>query len=158
MPKSYSESWNKTVNSISADEFPLVLMEIDRDDLSVPIRLVNDHDDIVHNGNTFTAMPFRVGLPDEPEQGLPRASLAIDNVGKALTSWIENADWSLPTTANLIQVMRSSPDVAEWSVVMDMTDVAMTSLEVTARLGFEDLFASSGVNLKYTPHTSRGLF
>jgi hypothetical protein len=75
MAKTYTANWNKTVNAVSAGEFPLVLLEIDRADLVTPIRVVNDATDLVHNGNTFTGLPFEITLPDDPEQGMPQAQL-----------------------------------------------------------------------------------
>jgi len=158
MSKSYSDNFKKTVHAVDADESPIILIEIDRDDLSVPIRLVNDSANVTHQSNTFIACPFRVSIPDEPEQGLPTASLAIDNVGKELSYWVDQCDWTLPTTCKLIQIMRSDPNVAEWSITMDMTDVAMDSLQITAKLGFEDLFSAPGVNFKYTPVNAPGIF
>lgn len=158
MSKNYTENWQKTVNSVDASESPIVLIEINRDDLALPIRLANYTANVAHGGNNFIQCPFNVGLPDEPEQGLPRATLSIDNVGRVLTQWIDNCDWSKPTYCKIIQVLPSDPNTEEWSIEMEMTDVEMNSLQVTARLGFEDLFGSPSVTMKYTPTTSPGLF
>ena len=158
MAKTYTANWNKTVNAVSAGEFPLVLLEIDRDDLVTPIRVVNDATDITHNGNVFTGLPFEISLPDDPEQGMPQAELSIVNVGRVLSDFIENADWTKETTAKLIQVMRSSPNVAEWSITMIMSDIQMNSMSITAKLGFEDLLGSPAVTLKFSPTVAPGLF
>ena len=154
----YSESFTRTINKVDAPESPVILLEITRDDLATPIRLANYSANVSHSGNTFIACPFRVGLPDQPEEGMPRATLAIDNVGKILTQWVDNADWTQATYCKLIQIMPSDPDTEEWSITMELTDVTMTSMEVSARLGFEDLLNSPGVTIKYSPHTFPGLF
>lgn len=158
MAKTYSANFKKTINSVSADEFPLVLLQIDRDDLAQPIRLVNDSVDLVHLGNTYTGLPFDITLPDDPEQGMPYASLSIMNVGREMTMWIENADWTKETTVTLTQVMRSAPNVAEWSITMVMSDIQMNSTYIQAKLGFEDLFGSPAVTLKYSPTVAPGLY
>jgi hypothetical protein len=158
MPKTYTSNFNKTINSVSADEFPLILLEIDREDLVSPIRVCNDATDITHAGNLYTALPFEITLPDDPETGMPVATISIMNVGKELTQFIENADWTQETTAKLIQVMRSAPDVAEWSITMVMSDIRMNSMSITAKLGFEDIFGAPAVTMKYTATVAPGLY
>jgi hypothetical protein len=158
MPKTFTPAFNKTINSVSAAEFPIILLEIDREDLVTPIRVVNDATDLTHLGNVYTALPFQITLPDDPETGLPVAQLSIMNVGRELTQWIENADWSQETTAKLIQVMRSAPNTAEWSITMVMSDIQMNSMAITAKLGFEDVFNAPAVTLKYSPTVAPGLF
>lgn len=158
MAKTYSANFNKTINSVSAAEFPLVLLEISRDDLAQPIRIVNDATDLVHNGNTFTALPFDITLPDDPETGMPQATLSIVNVGRELASVVENTDWSQETNATLIQVMRSAPNTAEWSITMVMTDIQMNSQYITAKLSFEDLLGVPAITKKYTAQAFPGLY
>lgn len=158
MAKDYTESFQRTINSVAADESPIILIEITRDDLATPIRIANYTANVVHQSNTFIACPFRVGLPDSPEEGLPRATLSIDNVGKVLTQWVDNADWTVPTYCKLIQIMPSDPDTEEWSITMEMTDISMNSLEVSARLGMEDLLGSPAITVKYNPVVAPGLF
>jgi hypothetical protein len=158
MAKTYTSSFQKTINSVSAAEFPLVLLQIDRADLAQPIRLVNDPTDLVHSGNTYIGCPFNITLPDDPESGVPQAELSIMNVGRELTTWIENADWSKETTCTLTQVMRSAPNVAEWAITLQMSDISMSSTWITAKLGFEELFSAPAVTLKYSPVVAPGLY
>jgi hypothetical protein len=158
MAKTYTSAFKKTINSVSAAEFPLVLLQIDRDDLAQPIRIINDSTDLVHSGNNYIGLPFDITLPDDPESGIPQAQLSIMNVGRELTVWIENADWSKETTCTLTQVMRSAPNVAEWSITLTMSDIQMSSKYITAKLGFEDLFGLPAVTLKYSPVVAPGLY
>lgn len=154
----YSSDFNKTVNSVSAAEMPLILLEIDHPNLVAPIRVINDTEDLIHNGVTFTRCAFRISLPDDPDGSLPQASLELDNIGRELVQWLEVADWNLPTTATLIQVMRSRPNVAEYSVVLDMTDITVTPYTVSARLGFDNLLGLPGINIAYTSTVAPGLY
>jgi hypothetical protein len=158
MAKTYTANWGKKTNAVSAGEFPLVLLEINRSDLVTPIRIVNDATDLTHNGNLFTGLPFEITLPDDPEYGMPQAQLSIMNVGKELTTFIEDADWTIETTATLTQVIRSSPNVAEWSITMIMSDIQMNSMSITAKLGFEDLLGVPAVTLKFSPTNAPGLY
>lgn len=158
MAKNYSTTLHETVNSVSAAEAPLLLLEIDHPDLSQPIRVVNDNQDLVHQGNTFVAMAFRARLPDDLEQGLPRAILSVDNVGKEMVSWLEASNGGQGATCRMIQVLRSAPDVVEWETTLNLTDLRITQTEVTGSLGYEDLLNMPGVRLRYRPEVAPGLF
>jgi hypothetical protein len=64
---SYTTHFKERVGALSGDA-PSYLLEISHPQLAVPIRICNDTQDIVSNGNTFTAMGFRVSLPDDIAQ------------------------------------------------------------------------------------------
>ncbi len=158
MAKPYSNKLRETINSTSAQETPLLLLEIDHPDLAAPIRIVNDNQDLVHLGNTFTAMAFRATLPEDIEEGMPRARLSIDNVGKEMVAWLEASGGGQGATVRMMQVLRSAPDTIEWEVTMDLTNLSMTSLEISGTLSFDDLLNKPGVTVTYRPETAPGLF
>lgn len=158
MPRNYSSAFQASVNATGAAEKPLILLEIDHADLATPVRVVNDTQDIIHNSDTFTALAFRVTLPDDLQQGLPRAQIALDNIGRELTQWLEASGGGQGATVRFIQVLRSDPDTVEWEITMDLTNVGMDMMQVTGVLGFSDLVNQPGVPLTYRPDTAPGLF
>lgn len=158
MPRNYSSAAQTEMNATSGADPILILLEIDHVDLSVPIRVVNDTQDLVHQGNTFTAMAFRAVLPDDLEQGASRARLAIDNVGRDLMTWLESSGGGREATVRMIQVLRSAPDVVEWEVTMDLINVSADALEVSGELGFDNLLDRPAVALTYTPASQPGIF
>jgi hypothetical protein len=158
MPKAYSTTYQQTTNSLSGTEFPLILLEIDHDDLVVPIRIVNDREDITHAGDLYQAFAFQVALPEDPESGLPEAQLQIDNVGKELVQWLEVADWNKPVSCRIIQLLRSAPNTVEWEITTNLRNVTMDNRVVRATLGFENLLGVPGVAVYYTPQSAVGLF
>lgn len=158
MPRNYSNTFKETVNRMSAPEAPVLLLEIVHADLAQPIRVVNDTEDLVHNGNTFVALQFRATLPDDVEQGEPRAILAVDNVGKDLTGWLEMSGGGRGATVRMIQVLRSAPNTVEWEVTMDLADVRMNLLEVSGTLSFDSLINLPGIALTYRPDVAPGIF
>ena len=158
MPKPYSNTFKETINATAARESPLLLLEIEHPALTTPIRVVNDNQDLAHLGNTFTALAFRATLPDDLEQGQPRAQLAIDNVGKDLVSWLEASGGGKDATVRMIQVLRSAPDIIEWEVTLSLTNVRMNMLEVSGTLGFDDILNLPGIPLTYRPDTAPGMF
>ena len=53
MARNYSAEYKSTLAEVSAPEAPLVLLEIDHEELASPVRVVNDTQDVVSNGNTY---------------------------------------------------------------------------------------------------------
>lgn len=158
MSKDYSATWNRTTNALSADEFPLICLEIEHDDLLIPIRIVNDRQPITVQGDLYQEFAFNISLPDDPEQGLPQAQLSIDNIGRDLVEWLDIADWNKKATCRIIQVLRSAPNTIEWEITTDLHTVMIDSYTVQATLGFDHLLGTPGVAIYYTPITSPGLF
>jgi hypothetical protein len=158
MARAYSAAYKSTLADVSSPEAPLILLEIDHADLTSPVRVVNDTLDITSNGNAFVAMPFRCELPDDFEGQLPKARLAIDNIGRELMVWIETSSGGAGSTCRFMQVMRSRPDTVEWEITMNLYNVRCTMREVSADLGFENLFSRSASALTYRPDIAPGIF
>lgn len=154
----FSAATNKKINAVSNDEMPLLLLEITQADLSTPVRVVNDNQDITFETNTYIGMAFRANRPDDVQNKLPRASLAIDNVGKPLAQWLESSGGGQGASCRMIQIMRSDPSTIEWEITMDLSNLSMTMLEVTGQLSFDDLLNKPGVTIVYRPSVAPGLF
>jgi hypothetical protein len=158
MPRSYSAQYKSTLAKVSMEETPLILLEIDHPDLPSPVRVVNDTLNLTSNGNEYIAFPFNCILPDDYENRLPRAILSISNVGRDLMQWLETSDGGNGATARFQQVMRSRPNQIEWEITMSLFNVTANNLEVSAELGFENLFAKPASSISYRPENSAGLF
>lgn len=158
MPRSYSAQYKSTLAQVSMEEAPLILLQIDHPELTTPVRVVNDTQDITSNGNLFIAFPFACTLPDDFENQLPRARIIIGNAGRDLMGFIESTDGAIGSTAKFQQVMRSRPNQVEFEITMSLFNVVATNLEVTAELGFDNLFAKPAVSVSYRPENSIGLF
>lgn len=158
MPKQYSDEYKSTLAAVSPEESPLVLLEIDHPDLAVPVRVVNDMQNITSNGNEFIACPFKCTLPDDNENQLPKARLSVDNVGRELMYWIETSGGGQGSTVRFIQVMRSRPNQIEWEITMNLYNVNVTQKEVSADLGYDNLFGKQAIQIRYDPMTSPGIF
>lgn len=158
MPRSYSAAYKSTLAQTSAPEAPLILLEISHVALTEPVRVVNDTQDITHDGSLFVALPFRADLPDDFENQLPKARLAIDNIGRDLVYWLETLGGGEGSSAHLMQVMRSAPEVVEWEITMQLSNVRIDAAEVSGELNFENLFARPASAIQYRPDTAPGVF
>jgi hypothetical protein len=158
MPRNYSAHFRSRINATAADEAPLILLEIAHPTLATPIRVVNDTQDLVSNGNLYVGVAFAIWLPDDIEGQMPRARLAIDNVGRELVEPIENSGGAQGATVRVMQVLRSQPDVIEWEATLDMRNVEMTQAQITGELGYEDILNRPAIAMRYDPASSPGLF
>lgn len=154
----YSAPARREISKVNADNLPIILLEIDHPDLVSPVRVVNDRLDVVFETNTYVALSFRIALPTDLQQGLPRATLAIDNVGKELVEWLESSNGGQGTTVRIIQILRTDPSTAELDMTMTLFNIQVTAAVVTGELGFEDLLNVPAVTLAYTPDVSPGLY
>lgn len=91
----------------------LVLITIAHASISPSIRVVNNMEDVVSNGDTFVGFPFDVMLPDDTDDAPPAAKLTIDNVSREIGEAIR-AITSAPTVS--IQIVRAAaPNTVEQS-------------------------------------------
>lgn len=157
MSRSYTAAAKREFNALSGDA-ALILLEIDHSALDEPVRIVNDTQDIVSNSATYLALGFRVTLPDDYQDKVPRAKLSIDNIGRELTQWLEIAGGGEGASVRLMQVMRDAPNLIEWEITLELTNVSVDTWQVTGDLGFEDLLGKSAVPITYTPQTAPGVF
>ena len=159
MPRAaLSAAFVGTLAEVSAPESARLLLEIDHPSLTAPVRVINDTQDLTSNGETYTAAAFEVTLPEDIADQVPRAALAVDNIGRELTEPINTTQGAEGATARLMAVMRSRPDVVEWEVTLDLFNARITPARITAQLGWENLFATPAVRLTFRPETAPGLF
>jgi len=158
MPKNYSASFRKKINTVSADESPLELLEISHPLLLAPVRVVNDTQDLVSIGENFIALRFDITLPDDAEGQMPRAQLSMDNVGRDLVGPLEDTGGGEGATVRVMVVLRSAPDAIEWEATLDMRNVEMANLDVSAELGYEDILNRPAIALTYRPDVAPGLY
>ena len=158
MAKPYSPEYKSTLAQVSAPEAPYILIDIDHAELTETIRIINDTQELTSNGNVYIACPFRCILPDDYENQLPKARLAVDNIGRELMYWIETTAGGNGSTVRFMQIMRSRPDQIEWEITMSLYNVQATMQEISAELGFENLFSKPAINIQYRPTNSPGLF
>lgn len=154
----YSDKARRNLLATSADEPFLVLLEITHPDLEVPVRVVNDVQNITSNGSEFIACPFDITLPDDIGEQVPKAQLSVDNIGRELTEWLEYSNGGAGAKCRIMQIMRSDPDLIEYDITLDMSAMSITNETVAAELGFQNTLNQPAVAVRYDPTTSPGLW
>ncbi len=157
MPTSHSATFKKRTGASSGEE-PVVLLEITHPQLVAPVRLANDTDDVVSNGETFTACAFRTQLPDDQAGAMPRVPIEIDNLGGALVAWLDDSKGGRGASVRMMQVMRATPDVIEQEFTLELLGSKQNVLLVQGELGYENVLDQPALQATYTPETAPGLF
>jgi hypothetical protein len=160
MPRlSYTANFKEKTGSTTGEE-PFYLLEISHPDLEAPgvVRVVNDTQDLVHLGNTFTACGFRVQFPEDVAQTMPRVPISIDNIGRELTSWLDASSGGKGAQVRIIQVMRDTPDVIEQEYAMTLLNTRQDIMEVSGELGYGNMLDMSALAILYSQESASGLF
>jgi len=135
----------------------LVLLTIDHDDLTAPIRVVNNHENITSNGNEFIAFPFEIELPGAGGDSLPEVTLRIDNVDRQIVQAIRSI--SGPPTVTLEVIMASTPNTIEAGPYeFTLRDATYDALTVEGRLQFQDILNEPYPADSFGPSGFQGLF
>ncbi len=152
------DQYARTIRESAPERRLLTALEIRHPAVAAPVRVVNDTEDRTIEGNRYVALRFDARLADDVEGQAPQAELAIDNVGRALTQWVEAAQGGTGATVRVLQVLDIDDPPIEWELTMDLAGVQVDAERVTARLGFDPLLGRAAVTLRHDPQTSPGLF
>lgn len=87
------------------------LLVIEHPSLEEPLRFNDSGEDIVSNGETYSAFPFELSLPDDDENAAPRAKLRIDNTTREIVATIRTLRPA--PTAHFMVIRTDDPDVIE---------------------------------------------
>jgi hypothetical protein len=151
------------MNSVAADELPVMLLEIDHADLQSTVRVTNmagaPGETFTHSGNQYDKVGFNLVPLDDLSQGSPRAQLSLDNTDPVLMELLETTNGGVGAKIKIISVLPSAPNTVQWEVDnLSMMGVSASSASVDAGLGFEDLLGRAGVAWRHTPNRSPGIY
>ena len=151
MSRSLSTTLKQAIFAQETTEVTLMILTINHADLASPIYVVNNTADIVSNGNTFVAIPFKFHLPSEDGESLATVSLEIDNVDKLLVTGVRSI--RTPLDVKLQVILASAPNTIEsGDIDMKMKDVNYNANKMTGRcILFSDLLNEPYPAGTYTP-------
>ncbi len=135
----------------------LILLTIDHADFTVPIRVVNNTEDVTSNGEVYVAFPFSLTLPDEDENREVTAKLTIDNVSREITQALRLI--GSPPTIDVSVIRAAAPNTLEISLpTFIMRDVVWDVTTVSGELVLGDITTEPYPQLSFTPGQFAGLF
>lgn len=155
-----SEIQKKFVANLNRDAVcdPLILlMEINHPDLSTPVFIANNFEDVQSNGNNYVASYFDFEMPSSKNGEDSRGRLVIDNIGRQLTQWIEQSCGGRCGTVIFRLVVKSCPDEINKEECLQIISVCMDCNVVKVTLGYEDLYKMKAVQKVFNECTAPGL-
>jgi hypothetical protein len=139
------------------DQVWLLLLTIEHQTLSEPIRVVRDFRNITSRGNVFIAMAFDIELPGDDPDNLSQVKLRIDNVDRTIVEAIRLMD--SPATCHVEVVLAATPDTVEAGpFTLTLGDVNYDQHVVEGTFKFEDILNESFPKDTFTPAKFQGLF
>ena len=145
------------VNRSTTDSAFLFLLTITPPNGGTPIRVVNNNEDVVSRGNTYTAYPFALTLPNDDGETAPSVQLSIDNVDQLL---VESIRESLqPPTFVLELVLSNNPDQVEKQIShLRLSNVEYDAMGITGTLSPINILSRKWPAETYDPVSYPGLF
>ena len=133
------------------------LMTIDHPSWGTPVRLVDNGEDVVSNGNTFIAMPFKLALPTIEGDSAPEVTVEIDNVHRDILATLRQDVTAASVTLEI--VLSNDLDTVEISVSdLKLRVTEYDVLLVTGTLMFDFPLNTGFIGERYTPYTAPGVF
>jgi hypothetical protein len=157
MSRTVTQAFKQAVFAEETEEAFLILLTIDHTDLSAPIRVVDNMQDITSRGDLFVGFPFEIALPSDTDDGPPRARLRIDNVDQSIVQALRSI--SSAPSVHMELVRASDPDTVEadfpdFELKVGRYDV----LTVEGELGQESYLAEPYPAGRFDPARFPGLF
>ena len=160
MPHDLSNAARAEVLSQHRSNAYLLLIEIAHEDVST-IRLVGNTEDVVSNGNTYSATNLSLALPPEKDDELPTRQLILSNIDQTvLTALRTMSHQNAPrATVTGFQVRHTDPDTVERGP-FDFELLRFTSGkgQVTLELAFQNLLSDNVVSYYVTPRSFPSAF
>ena len=109
MSRTLSTTAVASQNAENTDQVWLTAVTIAHDSLAEPIRVVDNTENIISNGNIFVAWDFTLQLPGEDPDNPVSASISIGNIDPEIIKSLRAI--SSPPTVTIQILLGDSPDV-----------------------------------------------
>ena len=142
------------------DDLPasLTLLEFHHPDLSSPLRLVNDTQDLVSNGNTYLRLRFSARRPSQQEGQQPSAVIDLARID-TVVDIIDRTNGAENATVRLLEVSRAEPDEVKFEFGgLQVIAISATHERISITLGLPNTLNRPAVMQRFEPTTAPGLF
>jgi len=164
MPRDLNDRILNAMMAETTAEMVLWLLIIEHDDLVEPLRIVNNSEDVMHDGEVYTAMGFEV-IPPEDREGTPRsARVTFDNVSQWLTPTIRNLNGDFDVTFKRVMYTDLDASPPEFDEVlsefppMKLSSVSYDVFTVRGVLSYDDVSNSGFPKDEINRFTFGGLY
>ena len=164
MPNSNLTSTAKAaMTAPETDEVLLNLLEIKYDGQTI-LRVVDNTEEIISNGNTFVPCAFNVLLPDQSSDGNKSCRLQIDNTDISIyraikSAVIQSRNEKKEITCTAVVIMASEPNnYIEGPLNFILRNINADVNAITGEMYDSYMHDRKFTNLTYNPNDFPGLF
>ena len=144
--------------ALASDE-PYYALEITHPDIATPIRVIAATEEHTIEGNTYLPLSFTVRLPNDSEEEVRHAVIQLDNVGRTLTTWIEQTQGGSGAMMRAMEIITvGGADRIYSEITMGVGVTEYDNRQVSITLAEEPIIGRPGVLVRHDPDTSPGLF
>ncbi len=111
MPRALTSETKEAIFASETGQVMISLVTINHDDMPAPLRVCNNTEDVISNGETFVASAFDVDMPIQDGTSVPEMRVLLDNVDQRFTAAIRSALGFPTITLELVRA--AAPDVVE---------------------------------------------
>ncbi len=157
MSRALTPTARRAVYSSSSDEVFLTLLSISHDDLEDDLRFVADFQDIVSNGETYSACAFEYTLPDDIDGSVSSPTVTICNVDRSILTVVRTISTAPVFTISI--VLASDPDTVEVGPYeYYLESVSYDALTITGTLTSNLYMDDNASTIRYSIKTFPGMF
>jgi hypothetical protein len=123
------------------------------------IYLVNNMEDVVYDGNTYTAYAFKFEPPKDKEGGVQNSRLVLPNVDRTILTAIRSLTSALTVSAAVIMIMPNgtgSKEAGWWD--FDLKNISYDALTISGDLIYSLELRNNISMVKYNNITFPGLY
>jgi|SRR3989304_6619060 len=157
MSRAISASAKSALFASRTDKCFLALLTITHVNLTAPIRVVNNGENITSNGNDYQWFPFDIEIPADSIDEIPKIRITISDPTRKIAPQIRALTTSPEVSLSII--MSDTPNTVEVGpFVMTLKNVSWDELTISGELGYEDIFEEPYPGDTFTPAEYPGLF
>lgn len=156
--RSLTAAARRAIFAPETSEVFLWLMKLSHPSMTADLRVVNDAQNLISNGDTYQGFPFEITMPSETEDVPPVVQLRIANAGREIVTAVRQL--SGPSMTVMLSLVRAaSPnDVEAGPFEFNLREVEYDAEFVTGSLLFEDMLNEPCPAETFTPTQFPGLF
>jgi hypothetical protein len=141
---------------VSGNPF-LSLFTLSHPNFAEDIYLVNNAEDIISRGITFSAFPVNISLPPDNNESAREVQILFDNVSLELIDEFRSV--TTPIQMKLEMVLASTPNIVQYSLEeLKLKAIQYNKTNITANLVMDDFLSSGVTSERYTPSNFPGIF
>lgn len=138
----------------------LACLTFDHPTMAAPVRVVNNTQDVTHDGQIYTALPFEVTLPDDIEDRVPSLEITIDNVDRTLVELLRTVVTDLPSVQ--LEIVRAQDytttrEIGPLSLSLIGSDINVDTVTLTVGHAI-DILGEVATSEIFNPGTAPALF